>query len=342
MTQGGVSSTNMSCTSYNDTIYMTVAFVRAFSGSISLVASILVVIMILVFRKYHFFAQRLILYLSIASILNGISKGLQGRPPDESLYCEITAFFDQQSDWSVYLATLVIVIHIYIKAVHNRTVKLEPLCVFIIFIVPLSFNWIPFIHHTYGPAGPWCWIKRNDQSNCQTNYLGITTRMVLWFIPSNVIIFVIFVLYVIMWFSLRREKLKYKAKYCPQQELRCKMKMREIKVLVLYPIALILVTIPAIVGRLVEMVMTSESFSWIWFLQAIFTPLQGGLVCLAYALDPETRKRLRNCSYVNLCCKNRPVKDYPAVKGYSDSMKEEEKQYLLNRPSSEITESTFS
>lgn len=337
-------ASSSNCTQYNTTDYLYVAGVRALSGFISLLASLLVVIMIFVFRKYNFFVQRLILYLSIASVFNGISKTLQGRPPAVDWYCEITAFFDQQSDWSVFLATLVIAIHIYIKAVHNRTVKLELLCILIIFIAPLSFNWIPFIHRTYGPAGPWCWINQyKNNTTCQRNNLGFYTRMMLWFIPSNLIIFVIFVLYVIIFVSLRREKHQYKAKYCPQQELHLKMKIEEIKPLIVYPVILVCVTIPAIVARFVEIITSHDGVLWLWFLQAFFTPLQGGLVCLAYALDPETRRRLRRCSCGSLCCRNRPVRDYPAVKGCSDSMTDDEKQLLINsRSSTCITESTFS
>ncbi len=334
------------CSHFNTTIFTAVAGVRCFSAVLSILASLSVTVMILVFRKYHFFIQRLILYLSFASIFNGLSKALQlaFRHPTTKLgrdYCTIVAFMDQQSDWSVFLSTLVITIHLYLKAVHNKTLKLEILCLITIFIMPITFNWVPFIHNTYAEAGPWCWINLYDK-NCTRNNFGLGLRIALWFVPSNLIIVIITVLYGIMLISLRRQKYKYKAQYSPQLEMDWKMKKREVRVLILYPLALLLVEIPASVSRIIEMVY-DQSIYPLWFIQAFFTPLQGGLVCLVYALDPETRSRLRNCSlrhvWNHLSEENR-INEYPVKQGITDSITEDNKRaiaWLKPRETSSLT-----
>ena len=335
--QSGVNKTPSvsNCSDFNTTIFTAVAGVRCFSAVLSVLASLLVTVMILVFRKYNFFIQRLILYLSFASIFNGISKALQlaYRHPNSKLekdYCAIVAFMDQQSDWSVFLSTLVITIHLYLKAVHNKTLKLEILCLITIFIMPITFNWVPFIHHTYAEAGPWCWINLYNPYNCTRNKFGLSLRIVLWFVPSNLIIVIIAVLYGIMLISLQRQKYKYKSQYSPQLEMDWKMKKREVRVLILYPLALLLIQIPAMVSRTTELVYDQTIYP-IWFIQAFFTPLQGGLVCLVYALDPETRLRLRNCSWRQFkhhLRKENRINEYPVKQGLTDSITEDSKQAI--------------
>ena len=329
-------STTAECSSYNSTMYTAVAAVRGFSGGISSLASFSVVLLIVMFRKYHFFVQRLILYLSLASLVNGLSEVLQAayQHPTTRLerdYCTITAFLNQISDWSVYLSTLTITIHLYVKAVHNRKIKQEAVCLILIFVFPLSFNWVPFINNTYGEAGPWCWIRLYNE-DCTKDKFGRMMRIILWFIPSNAVLISIIALYTIMIIVLRHEKHKYKGHYDPQREMDWKMKIREVRILILYPVMLLLTETPAIVNRSIELLTNKDDIPALWFFQAFFSPLQGGLVCLAYALDPDTRARLRSCSwhslpnYINV---NDEVSEYPAKKGRSDSISEEEKKSSL-------------
>ena len=334
-------SASQSCNSYNNTIFRIVTGIRGLSGAVSFLASLLVIFLIIVFRKYTFYIQRLILYLGVASVLNGLSKALQvaySHPTSDfgKNYCTIAAFLDQLSDWSVFLATLIITIHLYMKAVHNKTVKLEILSLIIIFVVPITFNWIPFINRTYGPAGPWCWILLNKPKDCSRSTFGHALRITLWFVPSNLILAVIIILYVVMLISLRRQKHQYKCQYNPEHELNYQMKVKEVRLLIWYPILLLLVETPAMVSRTIEIITDNQkNYYFLWFLQAIFTPIHGGLVCLAYALDPETRVRISRCSWRNIRHQfnmNNVVQDYPVEKGFSDSLDEEQKERLILRP----------
>ncbi len=333
--------TSQSCNISNDTIFLIVACIRGFSGFVSCLAGLWVIILIILLRKYTFHIQRLILYLGIGSVMSGLTNALQilYRHPTtepEKRYCASVAFFDQISDWSVYLATLIITIHLYLKAVHNKTVKLEILSFAIIFILPLTLNWVPFLKETYGPAGPWCWIQLNYPDTCHRNTFGYILRIVLWYVPSNVILAIIIILYVIMLISLRRQKRQYKCQYSPEQEQNWKMKVKEVRLLIWYPLLLLLVQIPAMVNRLVEIITDSQAdnYYFLWFIAAIFSPIHGGLMCLAYALDPETRSRIRRCSWRSLRHQfntNSGVHDYPVEKGFSDSIDEDQKEVLLLR-----------
>lgn len=48
------------------------------------------------------------------------------------------------------------------------------------------FNWVPFIHHKYGEAGPWCWIRSLRPSCTESNW-GFWEQVRLWYIPFMLI-----------------------------------------------------------------------------------------------------------------------------------------------------------
>ena len=333
----------MSCDRYNGTLYTGVAVVRAFSGLVSLLSSLFVILLILIFKKHYVLIQRLVLYLSIVSAINGLFKAIQvvnrfigGKVGKD--YCLMTGFLEQTSDWSLFLATLIITLHIYMKAVHGRTPTLEGLYVMIIFLLPLTFNWIPFIHKAYGQDGPWCWIIEIDISDCKKDNFGESLRIGLWFIPSNIILALILILYITVLLYLKRQKHKYKGYYNPQQEMKWKMMMKEVRPLIFYPIILLVLQIPATINRAIEYFNNGNSHISLWFLHAFFSPLQGGLVCIAYALDPETRQRLCNCSLRMIFSPGRAVTEYPVRMGSSDSITGSQKENLEKIIAQERTE----
>jgi len=53
------------CSEYEDNKYRDLAILAASVGVVSMVASIMVILIILLFKKHHMFIQRLILYLCI-------------------------------------------------------------------------------------------------------------------------------------------------------------------------------------------------------------------------------------------------------------------------------------
>ena len=64
-----------------------------------------------------------------------------------------------------------------------------------VFIFPAVFDWIPLIKDSYGPAGPWCWI-RNIEEDCTENTAGLDEQIVLWTVPFGLVALVILVLFI--------------------------------------------------------------------------------------------------------------------------------------------------
>ena len=52
--------------------------------------------------------------------------------------------------------------------------------------VPLPIACVPFITHTYGLAGAWCWIKATD-ADCSKLEAGVTEQFTLWYGPLFVL-----------------------------------------------------------------------------------------------------------------------------------------------------------
>ena len=320
-------SSNITCTDYSTSVFVAVTAVRTFSGIVSLISSLFVIALIVIFKKYIFSTQRLILYLSIAVTFSSLVRATQGinypyYPDNEytDLFCILIGFIDQLTIWWVIMANLVIALHVYIKAVHKRSPKLEVVYVITIFLFPLTFSWIPFIHLTYGEAGPWCWIKRIN-SDCTDNQFGIGLRYGLLYAPTYIILFAIIVMYLIIYITVRRHKNQFTGNYNPELKKQYQLLIKEVTPLIWYPIILIIVQIPGIANRIAEET-TDNSVYPLWFIHAFVYPLQGGLICLVYALDPDTRKRLRKCSWTSFkkqMKQGKPETEYPMTLTHSDS-----------------------
>ena len=309
-------------TEYSSIEFQVVAIVRAVSGGISVLASLLVILLIVLFKKHLFFTQRLILYLSIASMLNGLAIALQGATyyPDNKhtdVYCSLSAFFEQTTHWSLLLAVASITLDIYLTAIHRVQRRRESIYPVVIFISPILFNWIPFVNDAYGQAGPWCWIV----NECESIY-GLVYRYVLWYVPFYSIIIGIIIIYLIVYLSIRNQKRKYQGNFNPNRDKETQQMMKEIIPLIYYPIIFLFLQIPSTMNRIAELFTEKQQLP-LWFLHGFFSPLQGGLICIVYALDPETRDRLRYSSWKTLLSKSgNQVSEYKIEQGRSDSANE--------------------
>lgn len=337
-------SSNGDCNAkFNTPVFVVVAILRAVSGSVSFFASLFVIFLILYFKKYIIFTQRLILYLSIGSMLNGLSIALQGANyfPDiiaSTRYCICAGFFDQVTLWSVLLSICSITIDLYFNVVTKRQNRYEIFYIFLIFIVPLIFNWIPFINLTYGRAGPWCWIKKFN-NDCTTDVFGKVLFISLWYLPLFLFIAGLVFVYIRIYFAIQKMKRSYQGTYNPKSRQLAKMMQKEFKPIIWFPIIFVVLNIFPIVNRLTDS-MVEEPFVPLWFLDAILSPLQGALVSLVYALDPETRKRLKKCNLQSELKNNygKSVHEYPFKNSVTDSyartltMSLKKKEHLLIPP----------
>ena len=319
------------CSPFASDQYIAVAILSSCTGAVSAVASLFVIIGILISKKHLFFIQRLILYMSIAVFLNSLSvvlrvqrvAALGGRRHD-SLHplCVFTSFVDQTTSWSALIAICCITCSLLLNVLLLRSVEmLEKVYVALIFVVPLSFNWIPFIKESYGEAGAWCWIRSEDK-NCNTLQFAHTLQFVLWYVPLYVVLVVLFVVYIFIVCRVRRLRRHWDGKFDPSIKANRKKMFKEFRPLIWYPfIYLVLVILPTI--NRIHGAFSSEPSLTLWVLHALFSPLRGGFIALAYSLDGQTVRRMWVSSIVCLPFRQRGtthnVTEYPATRGRSDS-----------------------
>ena len=333
------------CSPFANDHYVGVAILSACTGGVSAVASLLVICGILVSKKYLFFIQRLILYLSITVFLNSLSVVLRlqrtialGGHSDDTLHplCVFTAFADQTTSWSTLVAISCITCYLLLNVVLLRpVVALEKLYVVLIIALPLSFNWIPFIKGSYGEAGAWCWIRGQDDS-CQQKLFGIYLRFILWYIPLYVVLLAILVAYLYILYRVKRLRGHWDGKIDPSNKTTRDKMMKEFRPLVWYPLIYLILSIFPTINRIHGAFYDEPSLA-LWILHAFFSPLRGGFIALAYALDGQTvRRLLRNRSAILAAVLKRKnnVEEYPSTRGHSDSFVSTNGKSQLNTNSS--------
>ena len=325
-----MNDSSSSCFSYNNEGYKAVTILSSSVAAVSALACILVTIGIICSKKYLVFTQRLILYLSIAATLNASAEILRlhrafvdSNSDWQNRLCIASGFFEQVTGWWQLLAVSCITISVFVKVMcRGSPERAELLFPIVIFLFPISINWIPFIDSTYGAAGAWCWI-RDVNSDCSVTKFGQYLRFALWYIPLYTILFLLVLSFFLILCKIRSERRKWQGRYDPDAaEQREKMR-KEIWPLLWYPAFYIFLNLFPLANRLHGAFYPHDPILVLWILQAIFVPLQGGFVSVAYALDSDTIRRL-NCMQVFCYCyrKTPQVREYPheIYPGPSDSL----------------------
>lgn len=297
-------------------------------GLVSLLACILVTVGIVYFKKYLFFTQRLVLYLSIAAVLNSISIMLRiesvffaSEKGWERDFCTASGFLEQVTGWWQLLAVFCITLSVFMRVVLNRRPeKIELLFPAVIFILPLTFNCIPFVYSSYGRAGAWCWI-RNEKSDGSEFSFGQYLRFSLWYVPLYIILFILVVGYFSILCKIRSFNRTWRGRYDPETEEQGDMMEKEVRPLLWYPVFYLILNIFPLANR-IQGAISCDPVLALWYLQALSDPLQGAFVSVAYALDSETIRRLDWRSICNSCRSRPQVREYPHeyYPGISDSL----------------------
>ena len=318
---------------YSTSQYAVVAVLSAASSFISFLACCFVFCIIVLFKKWKFFEQRLILYLNIAAILEStavIIHRVDYKNQTSAFYtgwCVFAGFFENNSSWMLLLAVVVITVHLFALAVFNKpSNKFEPLYVFIIFVLPLLFNWIGFIGHAYGKAGAWCWI-RSENPDCSTFKYGEVLRFVDWYIPLYVTLIILIVLYIIIIVKVECTGGKWRGQYDPNRQLMEKQMKKEVRPLIWYPFIYFLLNIIPLINRIHNLVHPDNPELALWILTALTYPLTGGLIAVVFTLDPGTLKRLKWAEIkaaIRVFHHNKSVEEYPMQLSTEKASSEEE------------------
>ena len=282
--------------SYFDSKFQVLIGLRTSLSFVSALFLLSLVGLIVLFRKYLFFTQRLIMYIAIAqmsfSLVNTVDLAALMAYENQSAlhYCQAIGFITQMTNWWGVLSILIISVDIFLKVALPRlkTEKYEIPYLLIIFALPLLFNWIPFIKSSYGPSVYFCWIRASDLTDCTLFAFGLWLRVVLYYVPLFTIMIVIFLLLLAARIIIARRRT---GNYDPGTREKI---VKEMKPLVAYPIIFLVANITSLVTTTYISLAPRSAGTYVISLitTAVFR-LQGILIALVFILDPETRKKLR-------------------------------------------------
>ena len=185
---------NSSC-AFNSSEVTEVSAVFGAGGMAAVVVSTVALALLVFFKLYKTFSERLVLYLLLSAMFFSMvfsAMSFTGAVVDlrEHLQtlCKALGFLFQYSMWLLLLFTIFIVFHLaalifFYKPLH----KCEAFFVLFSLIFPLLFSWVPFLHDLYGFSGVDCWIKIKNISSapaeCSVYEEGLIEVFVLWYGP---------------------------------------------------------------------------------------------------------------------------------------------------------------
>ena len=312
--------------------YVVLLVVRIVLSSASCCILLCAIGLIVLFRKYHFMSQRLVLYLASFSFVFSVTQIINFDSHIASMskrhlqYCIAIGFVTQITIWWEILATTCIMIDIFLKVAFRiqSTEKLEKLYMLFIIATPLTFCWIPFIDDHYGPAGLYCWIRDRNLDDCSLSKFGNWLRFSLYYIPLYTIMTVLITLVIISMIIVQWRNKQWVGKYSPERRLVHQMIQKEIRPLLYYPFIFLVINIVPLIRRIYSIHDTTDDFFFaLTAIQVVVFRFQGVLIGLAFALDPETRKKLKwaeiKAALFRCCSRKNVIQLYPAKHGRSDS-----------------------
>ena len=323
---------NNVCSVFDTYPYVIVAAVSAGSAIVSALCCIFVICLIFLLKKHHFFIQRIILYHCLAALYDSSARALalqhlqyDPQSTGQDILCMISGFANLLASWTLIVDYSVIAFTLLMTAVFHKNVRrLEPLYVAMIFTLPLTFTWIPFIGNSFGELRGRCWIRTINYNDCTKHRLGEIFAIVLWNVPLFSILVILIPTYLFTIAHATRErcrKTKMSRYNDPENEKLKKDLIKDVWRILFFPFGLIFFNFFVLVITVYNAKGTDPPLI-VELLHGAFSPLQGGYIALVYILDGDTFKRISYGSIRASITRRNTVQEYAfenAVAGLSDS-----------------------
>lgn len=313
-------NSTVSCYEMYETVdYKVQAALRAAVGFTSFICCASVVFIIVLFKKYKFYTQRLILYLSIVTMIHAFSYTITRvnyytARPIEDHYCYFSGLLNHYSAFMGLLSILIITFNLLTKILCNcSTVKAEPVFVLIIFFLPMLWLWVPIWLKAYGTVGGWCSI-RSLNVDCTPYADRSWLRFGLWYIPLYTLMFIIVICMILAAITVARESRRWIGKWDPETIVRSQTIKKEIITLLWYPLIFLLLNTFSLINQIYDAINPMNPSAVLIYLRIFTSTARGAFIALAYGLDRDTRNRLRSVQCKAACVEwvggHKMVKDF--------------------------------
>ena len=262
-------------------------YARTTSAALSVLGCFLVLFIIIVYKKYTRFTQRLVMYLLLPTFVISAASTYPFIS-DTSVSCEVAGFFMNWGTLSQRLIILCIVVHLLVFTFNQTRPKcLELLFHFVTWGLSFCFSIIPIPGHHYGSAGVWCWIKGvtpyEDELRLGCYYIWV------WCCVSLEI--VCFTLVVVRVRKVLRRLQGMSASNPEVEETKRRLK-KYIYPLMLYPLVNFILAIPITANRIQNWVNEGHPVFLLFLCHSMVFPLWGFCNAMMYFMNKETLLQL--------------------------------------------------
>ena len=247
------------------------------TGMVSMVTCFIAVLMVVLLRLYKKFAYRLALYQVLAALFFSLTLSLELLAlhyESKSVYfrrvCEAVGFMTQYSTWVKLMFTACLTFHLFCLAVFFKNfIKLEVMYVLISVFSPLLHVWIPFIKHSFGMSGAWCWIRGWKDDCAREKYtLGLIEQFALWYGPFFLVALVdaLAIVTMVITLAIRASKERRRSSVSDMEPLlnqtrdQKKEALKQLLPLLIYPLLFLMLILFALVDRMYGALAKSASY----------------------------------------------------------------------------------
>ena len=338
MADSANSSNESVCSVYDTYPYVIVAVVSSGSGIVSALCCIFVICLVFLLKKHYFFTQRIILYHCLVALFRSVALitrfhrfGYKNESKLQTVMCSISGFLDQLTSWYLLMDYSVITFTLLMTAVlHKNVARLERLYVVLIFVLPLTFNWIPFIKNTYGRFDENCWIRTTNFDDCSEHRFGYIVQTVLWNMHFYIFLILSISTYVVIITFLVWQKWHQRRKIGNGSNTDALKKSLndEVWSLVFFPFGVVALNVVTLAKKVYDIIYIDRPSYELHLANAAISHLQGGYIALVYTLNRDTLRQLTYRNLVATLCMRRrdrpqeyPIETCDISESYDDDTK---------------------
>ena len=250
------------------------------SASLSIIGSLFMLGLIVLFKKYREPSQRMIAHLSTASIFLGVSYLIEDDIVSEAtLQCKFQGASLTLFIWACFLWIMCMLFNLYFQLLFEFDFrKYEVAVTLVCWILPVMISAVPFIGDVYAPAGAWCWIENDFE-----------WRFGIWYIWRILFVIVFVLVMVHIFWKLHKSK---GIRHSSTHEMTSFEK--DVQVLRIYPIVYFILNLFPIINRMHNAIASdgeNGKHNFVLLLLQSFTdPLFGVTIAVIYAFDNRTRQ----------------------------------------------------
>ena len=311
------------------------------TGAAVTLCAISVLIVLFLLKKYHFHNQRLIMYLNVFVIIQGILSAVNvhnffDEESTQNTFCNVYGLLHNYAIYIQHFMIWWITIDLFLLAVFRIYVsnKFEVLQIVTTLVFPITFLWVPLVPQIdqvkYGPDGPICDMQIFDYSNCEQILSG---GLILRLIPLLLFMITFVSLYIIAIIKLRNQSNQYEGIYDPSHRKEAEDLIKRMRIVMLFPIVYLLFFIPEVIRNFVLYFSEKQTYIVLSAIYIIVANFRGIFVSVAFVFDPETCGRLKASNMRGVFKRNSLLNSYANSNmyvNYSDSLRHQRTQIKEN------------